>query len=120
MGALAADQAQLALIIAEEDEVFAHQTDGGDRAFALQLNRQGGRLPVAAENFARAVFRAYPRDQVVDFLAKHRRPPPKLSLASMKDGVCRYRAGFQAFTQGWRIGFVCRRDARHTIVRVNW
>ena len=55
MRAGAADQAVAALVVLEDDEVFAEQPDRLDRPVAGQLVDQRGRLPIAAQQCSRGL-----------------------------------------------------------------
>ena len=73
--AVSADEAQLSLVVAEEDEPFAEQRHRHHRARAVQLLDEGGRLPVSAEHLARRPAPAGAGKPLVEFLADHGSTP---------------------------------------------
>ena len=69
--AMPADEAQLALVVAEQHQPLAEQRHRHHRALAVQLRDEGGRLPVSAQYFTGGPARAGAGEPLVEFLADH-------------------------------------------------
>jgi hypothetical protein len=69
---VAVEHAELAALVAEQDEVLAHELHGLDWARARQLVGQGHRLPVAAQQLAGGGVASDAGDEIVLLGADHR------------------------------------------------
>ena len=73
--AMPADEAQLALVVAEQHQPLAEQRHRHHRALAVQLLDEGGRLPVSAQHLAGGPAPAGAGEPLVEFLADHGSTP---------------------------------------------
>src|SRR5690606_27661416 len=64
-------QAQFAIVVAEQDHVLPKQLDGLQRPGAVQFLGQGDGLPVAAQQLAGRGVRTHPGHEIVLFCSKH-------------------------------------------------
>jgi hypothetical protein len=71
VGAVAVQDAELALLVAKKDKVLAHELHGLERTRAVQFFGQGHRLPVAAQQLACRHVRPDAGHQVILFSADH-------------------------------------------------
>src|SRR4051812_35345366 len=71
MRAVPIDQAVTPGLVAEQHQVFAEQSDGADRAIAVELVHQRRRLPVASHQLPAGILGTGAGDQVVLLLAHH-------------------------------------------------